>query len=83
MHIQMYISTCQQTCAYPIAYIPQTDLVVFDETIENNWHNGFSSVLIYYTYMALYTIHNANEWEKPRLDEMCNARVHFVRGPHE
>lgn len=67
----------------PYGVHPAIELVVFDETIENNWYNGSSSVLIYYTYMALYTIHNANEWEKPRLDEMCNARVHFARGPHE
>lgn len=69
------------TCACPVACTPPTGLVVFDEAIENNRHNGSSSVLIYYTYMALYTIHNASEWESPRLDETWNARVHFAWGP--
>lgn len=68
-------------CMCPVACTLPTGLVVFDEAIENNRHNGSSSVLIYYTYMALYTIHNANEWKRPELDEMWNARVHFAWGP--
>lgn len=48
-------SVSPRACACPVARTPPTGLVVFDEAIENNRHNGSSTVLIYYTYMALYT----------------------------
>mgnify|MGYP004576063849 CR=1 FL=1 len=69
IRVYVYRHACQLSacmCACPVACTPPTGLVVFDETIENNRDNGSSSILIYYTYMALYTIHDASEWERDR-----------------